>query len=248
MKYFRFAILCLSIMTDVFAQNKLVFNNEHVVSISFMDYKKSAHGDSCMLCYIDTSEHLMVTDRLISIKTEIYEESMKEMQNLLDEIGHNRNPSAEDFGIFEAVAKKKLPKLGRKSSKEKYMFIRKRIKSLDTFNIWLQKKFPVYDEGTVLINTIQDPYGVKIIIHTDKKKYFFDMRDIELFQPYLMRTSDRDCLKYLTNFCINKHLYNIFKLLKIDRKIPFVNEIIESYNVYCTEGYDNLQESGNWLK
>ena len=163
---------------------------------------------------------------------------MKKMQNLLDEIGHNRNPSAEDFGISATVLKKnKLPKLCRILNTEMCITLRKRIQSLDTFNIWLQEKYPIYDEGTLSINTIHNPCGLKIIIHTDKKKYYFDMRDIELFQPYLMRTSDKDCLKHLTNFCINKHLYNIFKILKVDRKIPFVNEIIESYNVYCTEEY-----------
>ncbi len=238
MKRFFLAILCLSITTEIFAQNELVFNNEHVVSVFFIDYTEIIHGDSCMLCYIDTSKYLMVTGRLISKKTEVYKEAMKKMQNLLNEIGLNKNPSAEDFEISATVLKKnKLPKLCRKLNTEKRTSIRKRIQSLDTFNIWLQEKHPVYDEGTLLINTIHNPCGLKIIVDTNKKEYYFDMRDIELFQPYLMRTSDKDCLKYITNFCINKYLYNIFKILKIDRKIPFVNEIIESYNVYCTEEY-----------
>lgn len=223
-------------MTKIFAQNELTFNNEHVVSIFFMDYKEIIHEDSCVLCYIDASKQLMVAGRLISTKKKVHKEVVKEIQSLLDEIGQNKEPSAEDFGISKSVLKKnKLPRSCRISSKETCTIIRDRIQSLDTFNIWLQEKFPVYDEETLLINTIHDPCGIKIIIHTDTEKYFFDMRDIELFQPYLMRTSDKDCLKCLTNFCVNEQLYTIFKILRIDRKIPFAKEIIELYNVYCTE-------------
>ena len=201
MKYFSLAILCLTITTKIFAQNELVFNNEHVVSVFFIDYTRIIHGDSCMLCYIDTSEYLMVTCRPNSKKTEVCKEAMKEMQIFLDEIGHDKNPSAEDFGISATVLKKnKIPKSCRKLSKEKRTSIRKRIQSLDTFQIWIQEKYPVNDEGTLSINTIHNPSGMKIIVHTDKKKYYFDMRDIELFQPYLMRTSEKDCLKHLTNF------------------------------------------------
>lgn len=238
MKYLSIAILCLSISTGIFAQNELVFNNEHVVSVSFIDYKEIIHGNSLMLCYIDTSKYLLVKDKFISTKTGVCKEVMNEMQNLLDEIGHNRNPSAEDLGITAAVLRKnKLPGPSRRWRNELCTSINKRIQSLDTFNIWLQENYPVYDEGKLSINTIPDPCGMKITVHTDKKKYYFDMRDIELFQPYLMRTSDQDCLKHLTNFCLNTHLYNIFKILRIDRKIPFTNEVIESYNVYCAEEY-----------
>ena len=246
MKNIFLAILCLSITPEVFAQNELVFNDEHVVSVFFRDYTEIIHGDSCMLYYIDTSKCLMVVGSPIRKNTEIYKEALTEMQNLLNEIGHNRNPSAEDLGISATELSESAHylrrslfyyRLRRKTSKERCSVIRRRLQSLDTFNLWLQEKYPVYDEGELLINTIHDPSGMKIIVGTDKQKYYFDMRDIELFQPYLMRTSDMDCLKLLTNFRINLHLNNVFKALKINRKIPFSKEIIELYTAYCIEEY-----------
>ena len=229
-----------------FAQGKLIFENEHVVSISFVDYTEKIQGDSCLLQYNDSCDHLWVLRRHVYNDSRVYNRSLKEMQSLLDEIGRNNVPTAEDLDINIYVMKKELNRrkillkynqLFLAPDKDESENILKRYQPVHVFNDWLQNSYPIIDSGLIVINTAHDFRGMKIIIKTDRKVVYFDMRDIEMFQPYLMRTSDKDCLKLFTNFNVNKHIKNIFKILNIGRNVPWVDEVIESYILFCAKDY-----------
>jgi hypothetical protein len=164
----------------------------------------------------------------------------------LDVIAHDRVPAAEDMDIDTVVLKERFNRdLVQKEyggwflepDSDACVYILKEYQSIDKLNAWLQKSYPSIDSGVFVINTAHDPRGIKIVIQTDMRTYYFDMRDIEIFQPYLMRTSDKDCLKFITNFNINKHIRNLFRALNVNRKIPWRDEVIESYILFCAEEY-----------
>lgn len=246
MKRFFLIILCVLLATRIDAQVELVFDNSHVVSVSFMDYTKDNHGLSCLLQYIDSSNQLLVNGKKVRKSSDVYTEALEDIQCICDEIGHNRVPMAEDLGITVSFMKKQFNRKRirlkynnefMKPSKADCDSILKIYQSLDKFNEWLMKTYPVFDQGVLVVNTAHNPLGLKIIIQTDKKTYYFDMTDIELFQPYMMRTSDKDCLRFLTNFNVNKHLWDLFKALNIKRNIPLKEEVIDSYILFCAEEY-----------
>lgn len=235
--------------TRVGAQRELVYAKEHVVSVSFIDYVWKSFGDSCLVKYVDSCDHLKVEKKHIYENTEIYNESLKEIQYLLDEIGNNRIPCAEDMDINISVLKKnfnrnlirlKYYELFLKPDKKECDSIINRYQTIDAMNVWLKKKFPLVDDGFFVINTAHDPYGMRIIIQTDKELYYFDMRDIEKFQPYLMRSSNKESMKFLTNFNVNKHIRNLYGRLKIHRNIPWKNDVIDLYIISCAEEYRSL--------
>ncbi|WP_405375394.1 hypothetical protein [Pseudobutyrivibrio sp.] len=238
MKSILLTLFSLVIVTKLYAQNNLIFEGENVQSILFVDYIE----DSCLLQYND--------NRIISLghtydrDSPIYKNSVREIQSLLDVINHNRVPTAEDLDIDMVVLKerfnrnllqKKYYDLFLEPDSEDCVYILEKYQSLDMLTAWLQKSYPIIDSGEIVINTAHDIHGMKVIIQTDRRKVYFDMRDIELFQPYLKRTSNKNCLIFLTNYNVNKHIQHIFKLLNINREIPWIDEVIESYILFCAE-------------
>ena len=228
----------------IYAQCDLVYEDKPVVAVCIADYSLKNNDDSCMLRYND---HQIISNGLFYDSNScVYKEFIQEMQSLLDEINHNRVPTIEDLEIDTVVLKKRFNKDSvQKEYSEWFLepdsdvcvYILEEYQSLDKLNAWLQKSYPIIDSGVFVINTAHDPRGIKIVIQTDMRTYYFDMRDIEIFQPYLMRTSDKDCLKFITNFNINKHIRNLFRALNVNRKIPWRDEVIESYILFCAEEY-----------
>lgn len=247
MKHYSFIVLYLLLVTSNYAQNGLTFLDDHVIMVSFVDYEKKNPDDSCIFQYVDSIGFIRMEQKHIHhIGSYKYEVLLQELQSLLDELCYNRLPQPEILSISLVELKKRFTR-GRIIFKYSEQFlspnwedcdsIMKRYRSVDTFYLWLKKTYPIIDSGTFVINTAHDTRGIKIIIQTKKKKYYYDMRDIELFQPYLMRTSDNDCLRFITNFTINKHIRNLFKELKVCRKIPWTNELIDKYIISCAEDY-----------
>ena len=237
-------VLFLLIATKICAQNELIYENENVQSLFFVDYTLKGSEDSCLLQY-NNSQIISLGNTYVR-DYPIFNILLKEIQTLLDVIAHNSVPTAEDMDIDTIVLKERFNKdLVQKRYDEwflepdsdAYVYILEEYQSLDKLNAWLQESYPIIDSGVFVINTAHDPRGIKIVIQTDMRTYYFDMRDIEIFQPYLMRTSDKDCLKFITNFNVNKHLRNLFKTLNIRRGVPWRNEIIESYIHFCAVDY-----------
>lgn len=237
-------ILFVLISQRICAQCDLVFENKRVVSVCFADYSLKNNGDSCILQY--NASQITADGHFYDINSSIYKELMEEMQSLLNEISHNRIPIAEYLDINTSILKEYLSKdsiqknyydLFLEPDDDDCLFILNKYQSLDLFASWLHEEYPIIDSGVFLINTAHDPRGIKIAIQTDMRTYYFDMRDIEIFQPYLMRTSDKDCLRFITNFNVNKHIRNLFKVLNIHRNVPWRDEVIESYILFCAKDY-----------
>lgn len=240
-----FLILCsLLITVKLCAQNNLIYENEDVTSVSFMDYTLKDIEDSYLFQYKDN--RIISSGSIYDVDSDIFEELLKEIQYLLDDIDHNRAPSAEDLDIDSVVLKERFNcDLVQKKYYDYFLgpdsddcvYILEKYQSLDKLTAWLQKSYPIIDSGLFMINTAHDPLGMKIVIQTDRRKIYFDMRDIEMFQPYMMRTSDKNCLRFITNFNVNKHLRKLFKTLNIPRDIPWRDEVINSYILFCADEY-----------
>ena len=236
-------ILALLFTAKIDAQCELKFQNEDVMSVSFVDY---IGRDSCILQYDDGDGFLCANHNHRYTHGRIYREALKEIQMLLDTIVHNRIPQAEDIDINISVMKKYF---SRRQIRSKYysIFLEPdredcneilgRYQEIAILDNWLEKTYPIIDSGVFVINTSHDIRGMKIIIQTNKKTYYFDMSDVDSFQPYLMRTSDKDCLKFITNFNVNKSLRKLFKILKVKRSIPWQEAVLDSYIRSCAKTY-----------
>jgi hypothetical protein len=244
MKGILLTLFSFVIATKLCAQNKLIYEDENVQSLFFVDYTLRGSEDSCLLQY--SNNQIISSGNTYGGDSHIYGNLLKEIQALLDVIAHDRVPAAEDMDIDTVVLKERFNRdLVQKEyggwflepDSDACVYILKEYQSIDKLNEWLQKSYPSIDSGVFVINTAHDPRGIKIVIQTDMRTYYFDMRDIEIFQPYLMRTSDKDCLKFITNFNINKHIRNLFRALNVNRKIPWRDEVIESYILFCAEEY-----------
>ena len=237
-------IVFVLISQIICAQCDLVFEGKRVVAVCIADYSLNINEDSCTFQYND---HQIISHELFyDSNSYVYKEFLQEMQYLLNEIDHNRVPTVEDLEIDTVVLKKqfnrdliqkKYSKWFLKPDRDACMYILERFQSLAMLTAWLQESYPILDSGVFVINTAHDSRGIKVVVKTDMKTYYFDMRDIEIFQPYMMRTSAKDCLRFITNFNINKHIRNLFKLLNIHREIPWRDEVIESYIRFCAEEY-----------
>lgn len=240
MKSILLTLFSLVIVTKLCAQNNLIFEGENVQSILFVDYIE----DSCLLQYNDN--RIISSGHTYDRDSHIYKNSVRGIQSLLDVIDHNIVPTAEDLDIDMVVLKerfnrdllqKKYYDLFLEPDSEDCVYLLEKYQSLDMLTAWLQESYPIIDSGEIVINTAHDIHGMKVIIQTDSRKVYFDMRDIEIFQPYLMRTSDKDCLRFITNFNVNKHVRYVFKSLNVNRNIPWINEVIESYILFCAKDY-----------
>lgn len=243
MKFFLIIAFVL-ISQKICAQCDLMFEGKRVVALCIADYSLKINDDSCLFRYND--HQIISNGHFYDSNSYVYNEFLEEMQSLLNEINHNRMPTVEDLEIDTVMLKEQFNRdLVQKEYGEWFLepdsddcsYIMGKYCSLDILTAWLQKSYLIIDSGVFVINTAHDSRGIKIVIQTDRKIYYFDMRDIEIFQPYLMRTSDKDCLRFITNFNINKHIRNIFKVLNIHREIPWRDEVIESYILFCAEDY-----------
>ena len=238
-------IVFMSVAVNVFAQHDLIFENEKVKSVTIIDNASHFDNNCCLIQYIDSCKLLIVSEKhLHNEKSHIYIESLIEIQSLLKEITRYRTPTSDALEVdaeemnrfFNAkVIRKKYYDLFMEPNKEDRKAILHKYQSIDLFNKWLTQQYPVLDSGQLKINTAHDLRCIKIIIQTDNKIYYFDMRDIELFQPYLMRTSDLNCIKFITNFNVNKHIRNLFRLANIHRNVPWKEALINSYILWCAE-------------
>ena len=237
-------IICVLILQRICAQCDLAFEDKRVVSVCIVDYSLKIDDDSCLLQY--NNYQILSGGNSYDSNSYVYKELTKEIQFLLDDIGHNKVPSAEDLDIDAVILKerfnsdlvqKKYAEIFLEPDSNDCMYILEKYQSLGMFTSWLQNAYPIIDSGVFVMNTAHDPRGIKIVVQTDRRTYYFDMRDIEMFQPYLMRTSDKNCLRFITNYNVNKHLQSLFKAMNIHREVPWRDEVIESYILFCAEEY-----------
>lgn len=210
-----------------FAHNKLWFNGKKVVSLSITDYYKK----NSLLQYTDSnSRKIEVRRREYYENSRVFHDALNEMQLMLLEIGHDRKPTAEELGIDEAALKRRIDKTNRWIP-EKYI-------SVKMMNKWLKDEYHINDteEGHnwIKIRTGQ-PCGIRIVVRTEDETYYFDMEEADEFQTYWMRSTKKDGIRNIVNFNVNKHLIELFRCLRIGRKVPWSNEVIDKYVSDCSE-------------
>lgn len=243
MKNFLF-ICCFSFLSIVSnAQDKLSFKGEPVKKVSIIDH--SSDTAICILMYDDKNGLSLPHSKLSHSKqSKRYPKIISELQLLLSDISNNRVPMADDLDINQACLRKVFIKMCVKTEfyylycdKEERSNIRKKYGTVDGFNSWVKTAYPILDSGTIRINTAHAPMGMNIIIETKCDTYYFVMRDLGNFQPYLMTAKNKDCLASITNFRINRHLMNLCSEIKYARSIPWKNDLLQEYLNYCSEDY-----------
>ncbi|MBO4588162.1 MAG: hypothetical protein J5711_04585 [Bacteroidales bacterium] len=217
--------LFIVIASIAMAQGDLYFDGEHVKSVSFLDYNSGTTACSdykCLLLFVDSTAQIVVNESNSVKKNKLRKKVLIELQSILNELGQSKKTSVENLDINLNFLKK-----SRKQVPPKYQ-------SLIFFDTWLQRTFPFEANNKLSVSSAHNPNGIKIVVSTDERVYYFDMLDAEAFQPYWMRTSDKDNIKSIVNFNVNKHLVILFNILKIPRKVPWRDEMIDLYSKYCS--------------
>ena len=214
---------CTSSKTVTNVQNGLRFNGEAVVSLSIRDYNQKNN----LLQFSDSIRRkIIVKKRVYNEYTSVFHDVLDELQLLLYEIGNDGVPTAEDFGIDEKLLKERID--------ETNQWLPERYISVKMLNEWLMEEYSNYVGGLnwIKIHT-GPPCGIRIIVRTEKESYYFDMDDEFEFQPYWMRTSSKNCFRSIVNFNVNRHLIDIFNVLRIKRKVHWRDDIIDKYVSDC---------------